>query len=169
MASLGGSYSPEEVTILLAGFIAVEGYVEDVFVDLSKDIVPFKSVRTADGMISRIYDNDSTYTLRLTLMSTSKTNDVLTKLWQLDELTQRGKFPVFIKDKSGSSLFFSPTAWIEGIPSMSLSEKIESRTWVIRCASGVLNVGGNGDTESSLIQDIINIASAASPIIEGLF
>lgn len=156
------SYSPEDVTILLLGFIPVEGYIDGTFVTINKDIPPFTSGITADGVQSRVHRISSSYTLRLTISNVSPTNDVLTKLWQLDEITKMGKFPIMVKDQLGSSLFFSATSWIESTPSLYYSNRITEREWTIKCAEAVINIGGN-DSDSGAIQDLINAVASAAP------
>ena len=88
-------------------------------------------------------------------------------MWQVDELTQMGKFPLLIKDQSGSDLLFSTESWIESIPSLTKSNGIDSRVWVIKSAYAVINIGGN-EQQSGLINDIVNIATSALPGL-GLF
>lgn len=162
------TYIPEEVTVLLAGFIPVSGFIDGSFVSVTKDIKPFTSKRTADGTVSRMYNNDQTYTITISLYSGSDSNDALTKLWQLDEVTQgKGKFPLFVKDSSGSDLFFSSTTWIEGIPPLVKSNNFDTRTWTLRSSFGVINIGGNGSPES-LLNDLVNIAASALPALEGI-
>lgn len=165
MAQLA-TYMPEEVTILLAG-IPVSGFIQGSFISVDKDVKPFTSKRTADGTVSRMYNNDQTYTITLTLYSGSDSNQLLTRLWQLDEITQRGKFPLMIKDGSGSDLFFSTTTWIEGIPSLVKSNQYEPRAWTLRSSSAIINIGGNGDAES-VLNDIVSIAASALPSLNGL-
>lgn len=165
MAQLA-TYMPEEVTILLAG-IPVSGFIQGSFISVDKDVKPFTSKRTADGTVSRMYNNDQTYTITLTLYSGSDSNQLLTRLWQLDEITQRGKFPLMIKDRSGSDLFFSTTTWIEGIPSLVKSNQYEPRAWTLRSSSAVINIGGNGDAES-ILNDIVSIAASTLPALNGL-
>lgn len=161
------NYCPESVVFLLAGFIPVEGFVDGTFIEISKDLIPFTSQRTPDGSVSRLYNNDQTYTITLTIHNGSSSNDVLTKLWQIDEITQRGKFPLFIKDNSGTDLFFSTSTWIEGVPAIVKSNGIDARQWVFRSSQAVINIGGNQDP-SSLLQDLINAATSALPAIEGV-
>lgn len=160
-------YSPEDVSILVAGLLQIDGLIDGSFITISKDVMPFRSVKTTDGIRARIYDNDQSYTITLTLASTSDSNDFLTKLWQIDELSQMGKFPLLIKDGLGSSLFFSATSWIEGIPDTEYSNDITARTWVIKCSQAVINIGGNSEA-SGVIQDLFNIVSSALPGLEGL-
>lgn len=160
------TYIPEACTFLAYG-IPIEGFVDGTFISITKDVIPFTTVKSSDGIVARLYNSDQTYTITLTLYSGSDSNDVLTKLWQLDEITQRSKFPLFIKDSSGSDLFFSATTWIESPASVVKSNAFEPRTWVFRSSSAVINIGGNGDA-STILQDLVNLATSALPILEGV-
>ena len=161
------SYIPESVNCLIAGFIPITGFVDGTFISVDKDEMPYSSVRMPDGTIARKYNNSQTYTITITLHNGAETNNLLTKMWQVDELTQIGKFPLLIKDQSGSDLLFSTESWIEGIPSLTKSNAIDSRVWVIKSAFATINVGGNEEV-SSLLNDITNIAVSALPGL-GLF
>ena len=161
------SYIPESVNCLIGGIIPVEGFVDGTFISVDKDEMPYSSIRMPDGTVARKKNTSQTYTITITLHNGAETNNLLTKMWQIDELTDRGKFPLLIKDQSGSDLLFSTESWIEGIPSMTKSNAIDSRVWVIKSAYAVINIGGN-EEESSLLQDITNIASSALPGL-GLF
>ena len=156
------SYCPDIVDVLVAGFIKVDGFVDGTFVQIDKDEMPYSSIRMPDGTVARKYNNSQTYTITITLHSAAEANNLFTKLWQIDELTQKGKFPILVKDRSGSDLLFSTESWIEAVPSMGKSNAIDSRVWVIKSAYAVINIGGN-EEESSLLQDITNIAASALP------
>jgi hypothetical protein len=166
MASIA-NYCPDDVNVLVAGLLNIKGFVDGTFITIDKDVMPFKSVRTPDGTVARLYDNDQTYTIRITVHSGSNTNDFFTKLLLLDEITQKGKFPILVKDHSGTDLFFSTTTWIEEVPSMAKSSGIDARTWVLRSSQAVINYGNNEDP-SGILQDLVNIASGALPILEGI-
>lgn len=161
------SYCPDIVTVLVAGFIKVDGFVDGTFVQIDKDEMPYSSVRMPDGTVARKHSDSQTYTITITIHSASTANDLFTKLWQLDELTQMGKFPLMIKDQSGTDLLFSTESWIESIPSMIKSNTIDPRTWVIKSAYSVVNIGSN-EEPSTLVNDIVNIAASALPGL-GLF
>lgn len=161
------TYSPEDITILLAGVIPIDGYVDGTFLSIKKDVDPYSSKTTADDVVSRTYRKNQSYTITLTLHSASASNDILTTLWQLDELTQTAKFPIIIKDQLGTSFFFSSTSWIEGVAEMTYGTEITERRWVIKSSQAILNVGGN-DGESSLIGDLARTLLAASPILGSL-
>lgn len=162
------NYCPEEVTIIAGGFFQLKGFVDGTFISVNKDIVPFTSVRTPDGTVARLYNNDNTYTVSVTLHSASDSNDVLTKLWQLDEITQKGKLPLIIKDHSGSDLLFSPAAWLESVPNLIKSNGIEGRTWTFKATGCVINIGGNSGA-SNIVNDLINLAASGLPSLGGVF
>lgn len=159
------NYCPDDVCCLVYG-IPLKGFSDGTFISISKDRMPYATTETPDGTIARIYSNSQTYTISLTVHRGSIANDVLTKLWQLDELTQVAKFPVLVKDLSGTDLFFSTTTWIETIPNLVEGSTFDSRTWVLRSSQAVINIGNNEDA-SGILQDLINIASSAGPIFEG--
>ncbi len=161
------NYCPDEVSCLIGGILPVSGFIDGTFISVTKDLVPFSSGRTADGMVGRIYNNDQTYTITLTLHCGSPSNDVLTKFWQLDEISQRGKFSLFVKDRSGSDLLFSTNTWIEGLPTMSKSSSVDTRVWILRSSQAVINYGSNS-SEESLVQDLVNLAIGALPSLEGI-
>lgn len=160
------SYSPEDINCLAFG-IPLGGFADGTFITISKDKVPYGATETADGQVARLYTNSQTYTISLTFHRGSTSNDILTKLWQLDEFSQVGKFPLFIRDLSGTDLFFSTNTWIEGIPNMVQSTNFDTRTWILRSSQAVINVGSNQDA-SSILQDLINLASGAASIAEGV-
>lgn len=161
------NYCPDQVNVLVAGFIPLTGFVDGTFISITKDIMPFTPKRTPDGSIARVHHNDQTYTIVITLHNGSESNDLLTKVWQLDEITRTAKFPLIIKDHSGSDLFFSATSWIESPAQIIKSSKVDERIWTIRSAQAFTNIGSNTDP-SSLLEDIFNIATAAIPALERL-
>ena len=150
------SYSPLDVEVLLAGFYKVGGFVEGSFITISKDVQPYQTVRTADGQVARSFTKDDTYTITLQLASTSPANDILSKIYQVDTLTQYMKFPMFIKDTRGTSLFLAPTCWVKNVPDLEFSNQVTDRTWVIQATQCVPNFGGNEDVGSSL-EELANI------------
>jgi hypothetical protein len=147
-------YSPEDVIILVAGAVSIEGVAEGTFVSIAKEDVPFTTKITADGVVSRNYTNSQVYNVTLTLHSASSSNDVLTKLWLIDETTQRGKFSLLIKDPLGTSLFYSDSSWVSKTPQLDFGDKISNREWTLTCTQVDINYGGNGNPEL-FFQDLL--------------
>ena len=161
------NYSPDEIEVVVAGILNASGFADGSFINIIKDEMPYRSRTTADGQTTRVYRNSQAYTVEFTFHIGSTTNDFLTKLWQLDEITQKGKFALLVKDGNGTDLFFSATSWIEGLPNLNKSTNVDTRTWRIKCSSAVINFGNNSDG-SSVVQDLLNIAASALPALEGI-
>jgi len=147
-------YSPEDVIVLVAGSIPISGMAEGTFVSVTKEDAPFTTKVSADGVVSRNYTNSQVYNITLTLHSASSSNDLLTRLWRIDELTQRGKFSVLVKDPLGSSLFHSNVGWVSKTPNLEFADKITNRDWTITCTQGTVNFGGNEDASQS-VEDLL--------------
>lgn len=151
-------YSPEDITVLIGGLYQVSGFVAGSFVSISKARPVFVEKESADGYVTRTNGSSKFFRVTLTLSSVSDSNQVLSYLSRLDEITNSAKFPIIIKDQLGSSLFFGTDCWISSVPNLTFSENIDSREWVISCADSVMNVGGNYD-DSQLPEDILNIGA----------
>lgn len=160
------TYSPEEITILIAGVVPVTGLVDGSFLTITRDFPMYSSKITADGVIARNYNASQSFTIKLSLHNLSPSNDVLDALRKLDELTQEAKFPLFIKDQLGSTLFFSTTTWVEALPTVEYGKDIGVREWIFRSSQGGLTIGGN-DGESSILGDLLGVVSAAAPLLGG--
>ena len=158
------TYSPEDVTITIGGFYGIEGVYDGSFVNVKKDLISHTATRTTDGIVARTKVVNSTYTIELTLMASSPSNDMLTRLWQLDELTSRGMFPLLIKDTRGTGYFFSTETWIEDVPALSYSNTIESYTWVLRSDRGMIHIGGND--ENTAIEDVADLVLSGLPYVK---
>ncbi len=158
------NYNPKDINITIAGIHSVSGYVDGTFVKITKDVTPYKTMRAMDGEIVRLAQEDSTYTMELTVAQSSSTNSILTALWNVDTTFNIGKFPVLLKDANGQTSFFSGIAWVEQAPDVTFGTGIEPRTWRLRCTYASLIIGGAGD--SSLIEDAILMGSSFLPMLK---
>ena len=163
-------YSPSDIVILVGGIIPVGGFIDGTFLEISKDIAPFSSKRTPDGTTHRLYSKDSNYTIKFTLAQSSSTNDKLGRIQQLDEITKSANFPLLIKDSKGNSKFFSPVAWIDGLPTQSFGQGIEGRSWSLKATKCVSIIGGNDKSNDfeTLVDTILAGASTYGGIIGGV-
>lgn len=160
-------YSPEDVIILVAG-IPITGLAEGTFVNIQKAESLFNTKVTADGVVSRSKNTNPIYTVRLTLHSGSPFNDLLSKLYYLDEVTQRAQVPLLIKDSLGSSLFFTKSAWVSELPVMQFADEMTDRDWTFSCVQSSVNFGGNEEA-SSILEDLLNTSLGAIPSISRMF
>jgi hypothetical protein len=157
------SYSPSDVTITVAGLYSVTGYAEGTFVKITKDTQQISTIRAMDGTVSRIKSPDTGWKIELTLAQSSSGNDILSTLWNVDKVTGMGKFPLMIKDGSGSTMFMAASAWIEDIPDIVFSNQLETRTWGFRATDVIANIGGNGDGDLS---SILGLSSSVLSILK---
>lgn len=161
-------YDPSAVSILLAGVLPITGVAEGTFVSVAKDTPYYTTSKSTDGQVYRTFQNDNTFTVKITLASSSESNGWFDKLLKADVITQKGIFPLFIKDNSGSSFFYSTSSWIEVEPSLVFADDVEALEWTIRSSQGLINYGGN-DGKASLEEDILNTVTSALPILSGVF
>ena len=85
--------------------------------------------------------------ITLTLAQTSPSNDYLSSIQTLDELSGTGVVPVLIQDNSGRSKYVSGFAWIRRPPDAEFGKEISNREWVLDCADISFFTGGNPDAE----------------------
>lgn len=159
--------SPVDTKVLLGGVIEVVGFSDGTYISIEKVNQPFSSTRAMDGTIVRTHHYDRQFTIKLTLAQSSITNDILTKLWQIDELTKAAQIPILFKDNLGSSLFFGTTCWVNGIPPISYSNSMEIREWSLDCSNGYINIGSNSN-DTNIAEDVVNMIISASPSLIGL-
>ena len=158
------SYSPDDVVVTIGGFYSIEGIPEGTFINVKKDLQSMTSTRSTDGIVARAKVINSTYSIAISLMRSSPSNDMLTRLWQLDELTSMGKFPLLIKDTRGTGYFFSTETWIEEVPDLSYSDTVDSLTWGLRSDRGVIHIGGNDS--NTAIEDLADLALSGLPYVQ---
>lgn len=159
------TYCPDQVTISLAGLVDVQGYAEGAFVEISKDVSPYSYQSSMDGETGRTFRKDNTYTVRITLAQSSPTNDILSALHSVDVATQLGKVPLLIRDRSGTTNFFSPNAWVENYPVVGFSQNVETRVWTFKCSDGAILVGGND--QQNLAVAALGLAGPLSSFLGG--
>jgi len=163
MASLK-SYAPNDVNITIAGMYSVTGFADGTFVRITKDTQPVTTVRAMDGTVSRIKSPDTGWKVEITLAQSSSANDVFSTFWNIDKTTGMGKFPLFIKDSRGSTMFMAATAWVEDVADIVFSNSMETRTWRFAATDVIVNIGGNGDTTD--LGSILGLTTATLPILE---
>jgi len=127
------TYDPKAVSISANG-IPIGGFADGTFVEIERSEDMFTKVVGADGETSRSKTNDRSGMITITLAQTSLSNDILSGLAYLDEVSNTGVFPVLVKDNEGNAIFFSEQAWIKKVAPASFSKGIENREWVIECA-----------------------------------
>ena len=137
------TYDFKEVAVIIGGRI-MSGFDEgDDVIMIGFDNDHWTTQVGADGEVTRSKGNNHTGTLTIKLKQTSESNDILNGFYQSDRLANSGKFPILIKDNSGSSLYIAEEAWIKKAPGAGFGANAGAREWVISIANLVANTGGN--------------------------
>lgn len=156
-----GSYSPEDVIVLIQHpdfSFQVTGFVEGTFVSFQRSVDRATLVTSADGNHSaRVLRRNKSGTITLSLMQTSESNDLLSRIGVLDEDSHSNKylFSILIKDTQGRSVLSASQAFLGNDPTMSFGvDGTETREWTITVAEAVRHYGGNSkfspDNESTV-------------------
>lgn len=157
------TYSPREVTIIIAGAYEVTGYAEGEFVTIQKEVQATQTQRAMDGSVARLYTKDDGYRMTLTLAQSSPTNDFLGAVYNLDAATRKGKFPLVVKDTLGNTNFFAGTAWIETPPTVGFGGTLRENVWRFACYDATLRIGGNSDLTD--FENYLSQGAAILPIL----
>jgi hypothetical protein len=139
-----GTYDPSQVTIVL-GAIIVGGYADGTFVNVERNEDSFSLAVGSDGEACRAKTNNRSGRVTFTLGQWSITNQLLSALSNLDEVSPAGDgiVPLLVKDNSGTSLYSAEKAWITKPAAAANSREPENREWVVETNYLVVNVGGN--------------------------
>lgn len=136
------TYNPKDHSIIFGG-VRITGFADGTFVSVAPTSAVWERVVGADGLVTRVRQNDDTAIVTITLKQSADVNATLSAFLNLDKLSGQGKFPIMIKDGSGTSVFVAPEAWIAEIPEQANSKSVENREWVIHTGNAVFSIGGN--------------------------
>lgn len=137
------TYDPKKV-IIIYGNKQLTGMAEDDMVTVKPLGDGATQYVGADGEVARSMDPNQTYEVTVNLAGTSKSNDYLSKIYNLDRVTGKGCLPLMVKDLSGTLLLSAAEAYIQNMPETGRNRQISSQAWVFNTGK-VDNViiGGN--------------------------
>lgn len=134
---------PKSIIITVGG-VAISGFADGTFLEITADNPQFQKVVGADGFSTRVKSNNYGAVLTITLAQTSPSNDYLSALLNLDRLRNAGVVPLLVKDLSGTTLIFSASAWIQQFPDVTYGNELNNNAWIFDLADAELFIGGNG-------------------------
>lgn len=141
-------YNPKEVMVIF-GEIIVEGIAEGTFVEVEPNEDAVSLYVGGDGKGTRAMNNNRSGTIKFTLSQSSKSNEKLSVLHELDRASGAGVRPVMVRDINGTSLYTAATAWVKKGPNGTFSTKIETRQWTLETDSLIPFHGSAGDPPSA--------------------
>jgi hypothetical protein len=137
------NFDPDLVDVIFGG-IPISGFGPDTFIKFKEDGKRFKIVKGVLGDVTRSKILAKVGTLSIVLMSSSRSNDVFSLLHNTDIGTSGGAgvVPVLIRDRNGTSLFTSATAFVDEMPELAFGGEAHPVEWSIMVVDYKLFVGG---------------------------
>lgn len=129
------TYNPRKVTCALGNHI-VTGFADDSFITVEPAGDGTSYVIGADGEVARSIDPSRVYTIKISLLQNSRSNEYLQKIYEKDVKDGDGTFSVNINDLLGKQKFTSGIAWVKKPASWSRGKQQGNREWEIVAAEG---------------------------------
>lgn len=137
------TYAPKK-NIIIYGGRQLTGFAEDDMITIKPLGDGMQIYSGADGEVGRSVDPNRTFEVKVSLATSSKSNDYLSECYNKDRRTGSYMLPLTIKDLSGSTLFFAKQAWVQNFPESKRGRKIDNQDWTFN--TGQVNdpvIGGN--------------------------
>jgi len=129
------TYNPKQVKIALGSHV-VTGYADDSFVTID----PLGDGTTlkigCDGEANRAISVNNSFSIKLSLLQSSETNEFLRNRLKKDQSDGDGTFPITVKDLMGKELFTSDAAWVTKEPTWTRGKETNNREWELQCGEG---------------------------------
>lgn len=136
------TYDPRKNMIIFGGK-RLTGMAEDDMITIKPLGDGAQQFVGADSETGRSMDPNMTYAVTVSLATTSKSNDYLSNVYNLDRATGKGILPLLIKDLGGSTLF-AGMAYIVNMPESKRGRTIDSQDWVFNTDNiPAAIIGGN--------------------------
>lgn len=136
------TYAAKKVQVVY-GTHTLTAFMEDSFVELERNSDSFTLMVGADGESARAANADRSGKLKVKLLQTSPSNDILSTELNVDEATNTNAKPCMVKDGSGRTLWSTAEAWISKPANAVFSKGIEGREWTIEAGVWLPFNGGN--------------------------
>lgn len=135
------TYNPLLVVITFKGNI-ISGFADGTFLMVERDTETFSKVIGASGEVCRVRSLDRSGKATITLLQSSVSNDILSAINTLDELTGEGVGAFLVSDLNGTTLLAAPNAWIEKPASAEFGKELSDREWVLALDQVEMGIGG---------------------------
>jgi hypothetical protein len=148
------TYSPQKVILAFGGY-TITGW-QTLTVERGADgFIPIKGIR---GKHTRSRNPDTSCTITVPLLQTSMSNDVFSRIHELDLANGTGRIELTLKDTGGTTVMESIEAYILGYPTVVYSDGFSYHVWKIFCQYTNITVGGNAQV-SNIFSGILGAAS----------
>lgn len=135
-------YDPGLIVVSFKG-VRLLGPQDGTFVTAERAEDAFTAQVGSAGDVARSRNRNKMGSVTYTCQQGSPTNDVLSALALVDELSGLGFGSLMLKDLIGTTLVEAPTAWIKKIASPEFAKEAGPRAWVFDCAQIYIHAGGS--------------------------
>lgn len=145
MANEFSCFDPRRVQFVWNG-ILVQGYAKGTEIEADRTEDGASVVKGGRGDTTKVVNPDTSGMIKVILMDSSPTNDLLAAKYraqELGDLTATG--PALLRDLNGRSRASATNAWIRKLPTMGFNtDGTQTREWIFDCAELDMFPGGRG-------------------------
>lgn len=142
------NYDFRQVAVLVGG-VPIEGFADGDSISVERTSDGYTMSVGLDGEGVRSKQNNDSATITLTLMAGAPANAILQGLYEVDELSGVGTFPLAITDLRGSFLCATDAAWVKKVPTRTFGRNNGTIEWVLETTQ--LLMGHAASARASLI------------------
>lgn len=136
------NYDPTKVNLVVAGNL-IQEFAPDTFISAKRDEDAYSKQVGAKGETTRTRNANKGGSIEITLMQQSPSNDVLSALAVLDELSGTGVGEAQVTDATTTAtLAHAQNAWVKKIADLDRAKEAGTVSWIIDCDNLELFVGG---------------------------
>ena len=136
-------FDPDQHDIILFG-VPMSGFGPDTMCTFEEDEDTFTVVEGVDGDFTRSKRIGKKGTLVVSLMSSSRSNDILSGVYNQDRAQPGGAGvgPCMVRDRNGTSVLATDKCYIIKAPPITRSRQAVALEWRIQVLGYALHVGG---------------------------
>lgn len=123
------------------GVSPIVGFATDTALIIETEDTQYKYNRDLHGNVTRYRINNNSAKITLTLTQSSDSNALLSNYVELDNQSDTGVFPIYIKDANSTTIFRSDCASVMQVPSNEYGEEEKNREWVIMATNNTHYIG----------------------------
>lgn len=136
------TYVPDQVSVAFGPHLLTD-FAKGTFVTVARVEPGFTVYEGSDGKVARAAKRSKLGTMKVRLMTSSPSNDVLSAYYNADQLTPgAGVQSAQVKDGSGTSLAMARNAWINKLPDFERAQEIGEVEWEFDLAAVDVHIGG---------------------------
>lgn len=136
------TYDPAKHVLTIAG-ILITGFADGTYIEVDRLGDTYQSYSGAGGEVARIRMRDRRASVKVTLMATSVTNDLLSVVMIADEKNGNAIAPFDFTDLNGTTVLIAPNCWLKKPPQMGFSKELPTRVWDFECDDLSMFIGGD--------------------------